>query len=122
MKFMYKLRYVTNDILLSLYRKNPIVEGNEEKTQFNLEMNKKVEDLYQSRYGKKFDSKVHAKNKQLALFLMGPPGQGKTASYIAASKIVCAAMELNLVEHVSDNYQPKLNDFLTKFDIDNNWD
>ena len=84
------VEYLKHDILLSLYRKNPIVEGNEEKTQFNLEMNKKVEDLYQSRYGKKFDSKVHAKNKQLALFLMGPPGQGKTASYIVAAKETCA--------------------------------
>ena len=106
------VEYLKHDILLSLYRKNPVVEGNEEKTQFNLDMNKKVEDLYQSRYGKKFDSKVHAKNKQLALFLMGPPGQGKTASYIVAAKETCADLGLTFIEHVNDDYVPKRNHFV----------
>lgn len=45
---MYTKKYTTNfkifkhDILISLYRKEPEVLGNEEKTKFNLEINKKL--------------------------------------------------------------------------------
>lgn len=81
-------------------------------TENNIRINQKVAEVYKEWYQVPFDPKLSTQSKQKPLFLMGPPGQGKTASYIAAAKIICAAMELNLVEHVSDNYIPKLNDFL----------
>lgn len=81
-------------------------------TDNNYKINNKINELYKKWYKQEFSPKLLSKNKQKPLFLMGPPGQGKTASYIAAAKEVCAAMELNFVEHVSDNYVPKLNDFL----------
>lgn len=81
-------------------------------TENNIRINQKVAEVYKEWYQVPFDPKLAAQSKQKPLFLMGPPGQGKTASYLSASKIVCAAMELNLVEHVSDNYIPRLNDFL----------
>lgn len=106
------IEMLRHNILLSLYRKNPEVDGDQEKTDFNLSINKKIEEVWLERYGKKFDPKVHAKNKTLSLFLMGPPGQGKTASYIVAAKEVCADLGLRFVEHVSDDYVPKRNDFV----------
>ncbi len=106
------IELLKHDILLSLYRKNPEVPGDEEKTAFNLSVNKKIEDVWLERYSKKFDAKVHAKNKNLSLFLMGPPGQGKTASYIVAAKEVCADLGLRFVDHVSDDYVPQRNDFV----------
>lgn len=104
------VEYLKHDILVSLYRKNP--EYPEDMAEFNLEMNKKISDVYKQRYGKEFDPKVHAKNKNLSLFLMGPPGQGKTASYTAAAKEVCADLGLRFVEHVTDNYIPNKKDFI----------
>ena len=91
---------------------NNVKEMAEAITENNIRINQKVAEIYKEWYNVPFDKKLKTQSKQKPLFLMGPPGQGKTASYIAAAKVVCAAMELNLVEHVSDNYQPKLNDFL----------
>lgn len=104
------IEYLKHDILLSLYRKNPEVPA--DKAEFNQELNKKICAVYKERYGKEFDPNVHAKNKQLALFLMGPPGQGKTSSYIAAAKEVCTDLGLNFVDHVADDYTPAQNDFV----------
>jgi hypothetical protein len=128
------IEYLKHDILLSLYRKNPeeplknaqalaatildpkeaeqILNAAAEKVKFNIELNKNVSEIYKERYGKEFDPKVHAKNKNLSLFLMGPPGQGKTSSYIVAAKEVCADLGLRFVEHVSDDYVPQKNDFV----------
>jgi hypothetical protein len=104
------VEYLKHDILLSLYRKNP--EKPAHMAEYNVELNNKIAEVYQTKYGKKFDPKVHAKNKRLPLFLMGPPGQGKTASYFAAAKEVCAELGLNFVEHVTDNYVPRKEDFI----------
>jgi roadblock/LC7 domain-containing protein len=121
-------------ILLSLHRKNPeeplelaqdyaetltdkaeiekITAAAQKKVAFNLEMNEKVATAYLEITGKKFDPKVHAKNKNLSRFLMGPPGQGKTSAYIVAAKEVCAELGLRFVEHVSDDYIPRQKDFV----------
>ncbi len=123
-----------HDILLSLYRKNPeeplqiaqavvanmfdedkkaaMIKNAEEKVKFNLEINKKVAEVYKENNGNTFNPAVHSKNKSLSLFLMGPPGQGKTASYIVAAKEVCADMGLRFVDHVSDDYVPQQKDFV----------
>ena len=106
------IELLKHDILLSLYRENPEVPGDEEKTKFNKDLNKKVEEAWTEKYNKKFDPKVHAKNKSLSLFLMGPPEQGKTSAYIVAAKEVCADLGLRFVDHVSDDYVPKRNDFV----------
>lgn len=89
-----------------------VKEMAESITENNIRINQKIAEVYKDWYGVKFDPKLATKSKQKPLFLMGPPGQGKTASFLSAAKIVCAAMELNLVSHVSDNYVPQLNDFL----------
>lgn len=102
--------WLKHDILISLYRKNP--EEPAHMAEFNVELNNKIADLYGQYYGKKFDPRVHAKNKNLSLFLMGPPGQGKTAAYTVASKEVCEDLGLNFVDHVTDAYVPKKNDFV----------
>lgn len=104
------VEYLKHDILISLYRANPDVPAYRKEE--NIALNKKIADVYEAKYGKKFDYRVHAKNKRLPLFLMGPPGQGKTASYMAAAKEVSADLGLNYIEHVTDNYIPKTNDFI----------
>ena len=81
-------------------------------TNNNILINQKVAETYKKWYNTPFEPKLLNQSKQKPLFLMGPPGQGKTACFMSASKEVCAAMDLNFVEHVSDNYKPKLNDFL----------
>ncbi len=83
----------------------------EEKTEANIALNAKIAELYTERYGK-FNPSIHAKNGNIPLFLMGPPGQGKTASYIAAAKEVCSELGLRFIGHVSENYEPKMNDFV----------
>jgi len=104
------VEYLKHDMLISLYRKNP--EHPAYLADFNREMNEKVSSVYKEKYGKEFDPKVHQKNKRLPLFLMGPPGQGKTASYISAAKEICAELGLNFIEHVTDNYVPDRRDFV----------
>lgn len=94
-----------HDIIVSLYRQSP-------KTEHDKEINEKVCRVYKELYGVDFDPKIEKKNKKLPLFLMGPPGQGKTASYIAAATEVCELMGLNFISHVTDDYEPELNDFV----------
>ena len=106
------LKYLKHDILLSLYRKNPIVEGNEEKTKFNIELNKKIEDLYYKNFQSSFNHEIHLKNKQLPLFLMGMPGDGKITAYQIAAKEVCENLGLTLVTDLSADYIPKQTDFI----------
>jgi hypothetical protein len=104
------VEYLKHDILLSLYRKNP--NKPEHMAAFNIEINQKVAAVYEAWYGHKFNPKIHSKNKRIPMFLMGPPGQGKTASYHAAAAEVCEAMGLNLIDNVTDDYIPELNDFV----------
>lgn len=99
-----------HDMLLSLYRKNPGKPKHLES--FNIEMNQKVAEVYKEWYGFKFNPKVHEKNKIKPRFLMGLPGQGKTAAYEDAASQLCAAMNLNLVTDVTDDYIPEPYDFL----------
>lgn len=99
-----------HDILLALYRTNP--DQNPAKAEFNHSLNAKISSVWKEKYGKELDPKIQAKNKNLSLFLMGPPGQGKTASYIVAAKEVCADLGLRFVDHVDDNYEPQQNDFV----------
>lgn len=99
-----------HDILLSLYRKDPMVP--EYLADFNVELNNKIAKVYQEKYGSKFNPKVHEKNKIIPLFLMGPPGQGKTASFEAAAREVCADLGLRFVSHVGTGYVPDRRDFL----------
>ena len=89
-----------------------VIDMSQKITEKNKKVTKKVEEIYKDWYGVNFDIQLLKESKQKPLFLMGPPGQGKTASFISAAKAVCAAMELNYIDHVSDNYKPELNDFL----------
>ena len=83
----------------------------QDKVEFNIQMNQKIAEVYTEKYGT-YNPKVHDKNKNLPKFLMGPPGQGKTTAFIAAAKEVCADLGLRFVDHVSDDYEPKQNDFV----------
>lgn len=116
------VQYLKHDMLVALYRYEltPLPPENDmsewavsrrEKREYDIEINNKVKSVYKARYGKEFDPKIHAKNKKLPLFLMGPPGQGKTAAYFAAAKETCIDMGLRLVSHVTDDYVPEKNDF-----------
>ena len=105
------IELLKHDILISLWRKDPDDASTQEMRDFNKEMNNSISALWTKYHGKAFDPAVHKKNKNLSLFLMGPPGQGKTASYTVAAKQVCEDLGLNFVEHVTDNYIPKLRDF-----------
>lgn len=104
------VEYLKHDILLALYRPNPDVPEN--KAKFNHEMNAKIAETYKKLYKSEFDYEILSKNKRLPLFLMGPPGQGKTASYIAAAKEVCGLLGLNFISHVEDSYVPSKLDFV----------
>lgn len=107
-------QYLKHDILLSLYRDPEIYcEPRSKKYEArHVELNKKIEDVYEARYGRKFNYKIHSKNKRLPLFLFGIPGQGKTAVYHVAAKETCAELGLNFVSHVTDNYVPEEDDFV----------
>ncbi len=106
------LKYLKHDILISLYRKEPEMPGNEEKTKFNIELNKKIEDLYYKQFQAPFNHEFHLKNKQRPLFLMGMPGDGKRTAYQIAAKEVCENLGLTLVTDLSADYIPKQTDFI----------
>jgi len=103
---------IKNNILLSMYRFEPIVEGDAEKTEDNLRINKKIETLYEKKQGRKFNPKIFAKNHISPLFLFGPPGHGKTASYSVACREICDELGLRLVQDPDITYIPKKDDFL----------
>lgn len=80
--------------------------------EFNYEVNGKIAALYEDMHNKKFNFKLHKKNKKLPLFLMGPPGQGKTAAYFVVGKEICAELGLNFISHVKDDYVPSRKDLI----------
>lgn len=107
-------QYLKHDILLSIYR-DPEIYCNENSPKFHqrhVDLNKKIEDVYMTRYGRKFNYKIHSKNKRLPLFLFGIPGQGKTAVYHAAAKETATELGLNFISHVTDSYVPSHDDFV----------
>ena len=112
------IEMLKHDMLIALWRKNPDdvtgmnEEAKREKALFARQLNSKVAQLYEEKTGNKFKPEEHAKNKPLSLMLMGPPGQGKTAAYIVAAKAVCEDLGLNFVEHVTDDYVPRQEDFI----------
>jgi hypothetical protein len=65
------VEYLKHDILLALYRKNPEVPDH--MAEANIALNKKIAEVFQSKYHKIFEPNVHAKNKRLPLFLMSLP-------------------------------------------------
>lgn len=114
------VEFLKHDILISLYRSEKDIavikakdeDQRTEHEKFSLILNERIEKKYQETYKKKFDPKVHAKNKKLPLFLMGPPGQGKTAAYLAAGEAVAKWLNLEFISHVTDDYEPKPNHFI----------
>lgn len=97
--------YIKHDVLLSLYR-DPESDTYEDR---HAELNQKVCEVYKARYGRKFNPKIHSKNKRLPLFLFGIPGQGKTAVYHAAGRETAAELGLKFIPHVTDDYIPQPN-------------
>lgn len=93
------------DILLSMYRYEP-------ETEWDHEVNKKVAGVYKKYSNSEFKPEIHMKNKNISLFLMGPPGQGKTSSYQVAAKEVCNDLGFRFIPEVTDNYIPKKEDFV----------
>ncbi|MBA4242228.1 MAG: hypothetical protein C0448_16020, partial [Sphingobacteriaceae bacterium] len=107
------VEYLKHDLLISLYKHKPDDKRySPERQDFNVELNNLIVKTYEEWYGSKFNKDLLSKSKELPLFLMGPPGQGKTASFTAAAKEVCAALNLNLVPEVSDDYIPQKEDFI----------
>lgn len=95
------------DILMSMYR----VESGKKLTDFERNLNKKIEKLYSEwNNGAEFYYDPYKKN--LSMFLMGPPGQGKTTTFKVAGAEVAEALGLNFIINPDDNYKPSENDFL----------
>ncbi len=103
--------YLKHDVLLSLYR-DPEIYCDKESDLYaerHVNLNQKIEEVYKARYGRRFNYKIHSKNKRLPLFLFGIPGQGKTAVYHAAGRETAAELGLKFIPHVTDDYIPKEN-------------
>jgi len=103
---------IKNGILLSLYRFDPVVEGDAEKTEYNYSINKKIESIYEKKHVRKFNPKVLSKNHISPMFLFGPPGHGKTASYLVACKEICEELGFRMVQEPDISYVPRKDDFL----------
>lgn len=92
------------DILTSAYRKNP-------KNKFERDLNEKIEKVY-SDWSNGSEFVYDPSHKNLSMFLMGPPGQGKTTTFKVAAKQVADALGLTLVVNPGDDYKPSRKDFL----------
>lgn len=101
-----------SDMLIDMYRKEPAAKHfSKEDVEFNLNMNKKVENAYQKLYGVPF-TKDLLRNHSAPFCLNGAPGQGKTTAYIVAAQKVCEMLDLNFIRDVEESYVPSRNDFL----------
>lgn len=98
---------VKHDILISMYRKTDSLKT--ELTKDDKDINSRVEKIYEQWYGAKFKDDNH---KVLSMFLVGPPGQGKTTTFKVAGAEVATAMGLNFVMNPPDSYKPNKKDFL----------
>ncbi len=94
---------VKHDILMSMYRKEP-------KNSFEKQLNAKISALYKEWYDNEFIFDSH--HKILSMFLMGPPGQGKTTTFKVAAKEVSDALGLKFVMNPDDSYKATQSDFL----------
>lgn len=100
------------DLLSQIKIKEEQIAGGTEKQLWDKEVNKRVADTYKKWYNTEFNPVIHLKHKSPCLFLMGPPGHGKTTSYMVAAKEVCAEMDFNFVPHISGEYIPRKEDFI----------
>lgn len=106
------IRFLENDILLDLYRKDPT--GNqwtEEEKKFNLELNTKIRQVYQDMYNTEFTEELLI-NKNAPFCLNGAPGQGKTTAYVVAAENISKRLGLRMIRDVTEDYVPQMNDFL----------
>lgn len=101
-----------NDILIDLYRKDPSAKYySDEDKKFNLDINRKIEQVYEQKYGVPF-SKDLLRNHSAPFCLNGAPGQGKTTAYVVAAENVCNLLDLNFIRDVEESYVPSRKDFL----------
>lgn len=101
---------IKNDILMSLYRSGMEHGKKKELTADEKELNKNIEKTYKDWTGSDFE--YDPSHKNLSMFLMGPPGQGKTTTFKEAAKEVCNALGLTLVINPGDDYQASKKDFV----------
>lgn len=92
------------DILTAAYRKNP-------KNDFEKKLNEKIKQTYE-KWSDGSEFEYDPSHKNLSMFLMGPPGQGKTTTFKVAAKKVSDALGLNFVINPADDYVPSQKDFL----------
>lgn len=78
----------------------------------NQNINEKIKEVYKEINKYDFNPAVSIKNGITPKLLFGPPGEGKTASYIVAAKEVCASLGLNFVNSITDDYTPSLRDYV----------
>ena len=69
-------------------------------------INKIIKDKWQEKTGRPFDYQVFKKAMPRPIFCMGPPGQGKTASFLAAGKKFCDETGFRYIRDVTDDYVP----------------
>lgn len=101
-----------SDMLIDMYRKEPDSEYySAEDKKWNHEMNKRVENAYQTLFGVPF-SKDLLRNHSAPFCLNGAPGQGKTTAYVVAAQKVCELLKLNFIRDVEESYVPNREDFL----------
>ncbi len=101
------------DLLMGMYRFDLSEYNNQpERKKFHADLNKKIESAFKTLTGQEFEEDTAASYKAVVKCLLGPPGQGKTASFQVAGKNIAKRFGLNYIEHVDDSYQPKMNDFI----------
>lgn len=100
-------------ILVSLYaHEEDLDRMSAERKAFKQELNKKVMRVYKQITGSDFNPDLYANASHNSTFLLGPPGHGKTASFMAAAESVCAKLELKMVKKFGPKYEPQHNHFV----------
>ena len=103
--------YLKIDILISVYRRNP-------KNEYEQEINKKVAKAYEDWTGRKFESFLA--DSITPTRLVGPPGHGKTTVMRVAAKMVADSLGMNFIQDPSTDFVPSYKDFILstkKYDL-----
>ncbi len=96
---------IVRDMYIRTYKE--VLPGDSESVKMHKEkINKVIVDKYKEKTGREFNYEVFKKAMPRPIFCMGPPGQGKTASFLAAAKQFCKETGFRYIREVTDDYVP----------------
>lgn len=96
---------IKRDMYIHTYKE--IFDNDTPETKAHKEkINARIVEAYKKNTGREFNYEIYKKAMPRPVWCMGPPGQGKTAAFLAAAKEFAKECGFRLIREVTDDYIP----------------